>query len=777
MAKSTVSVVLGSGADDQATSGKFAVRRVVEGVDGNMLVLSAWKDYTLGTEPIDIEVETGVMYESREIEPRGAASRYWVGPATATNYGDLPDVLPVIPGPGIFGDAIVNDVVSNPESDAYATLEQFVIEHPGPQGEPGVADDVTMAAVAADPESEFSVQVSANIATLTQTLYPVAGESATATTTRINQALADVSPFGSRRTVALVGDFTHNGPLVVPSHTVFDTTKATLTLAANSLCNGIINTAVNTSLRMMNAAITSGSTALTGTGFAAGHVGKPVVVWYKNPSAPGTLAHRTTIASVTNGTTAVMTDAAPASSTGVNLYCSVGDRDKDITLKLGRLRRLASNWLAPANGWLSNHVRLRHVDGYEMDVANIEVVSGKYAVNIGDCTDGNVTSIYTPDSASDLLHLNGPVSGLKVGRVVSAGSGDDIVSLTGGDFTTIHQMADCQGDIEDVHVGTISTAPSTNPNAYTRGLLLLGGRNADSSIEYHVSDITLDYLDSALTASPILIGQDTQDSNTTGGTFADIRLCVAGGANRPKAGGTAPGGLVNVSRSVDRLTIGPVRNHGGAYDVVVGAGVTVTDANLVGVTRSRVRRFGTFAGGLKVLGDKLYGAARGKVTTIARDTVGVQAVSLVSGTIYFAYFRPEEGDTIASLFTKTRSPAAAGTTLARYGLYEVNKPADDDLTLIASSNSDTSMWNGTFGGVGRNLASSVVLDPAKVYAAAVLFVGTTAPSVMGIQGDGSELALPDRRAMCMTGQTDLPAAITWNQLQSSEGKLVYFRLS
>lgn len=137
MAKQTVSVVLGSGADDRATSGKFAVRRVVSGADADQLNLAVWKEYVLGTEPTPIEVEVGVLYVSKEVVPAGGEARYWYGPVDATNYKDLEFIIPLPAAPGILGDTLIDGVLSNPASEAYATLEQFVIDHPGPQGATG----------------------------------------------------------------------------------------------------------------------------------------------------------------------------------------------------------------------------------------------------------------------------------------------------------------------------------------------------------------------------------------------------------------------------------------------------------------------------------------------------------------------------------------------------------------------------------------------------------------------------------------------------------------
>lgn len=136
MAKVTISVLLGSGADEPATSGKFKVRRIYEGLDGERLILSDWMEYALDDEPVDIEVTSGEIYESVEVEPRGR-TRIWVAPATSTNYADLQDIIEIPDVGTILGDSLIDGVISNPQSQAYATLLQFVIDHPGPQGAKG----------------------------------------------------------------------------------------------------------------------------------------------------------------------------------------------------------------------------------------------------------------------------------------------------------------------------------------------------------------------------------------------------------------------------------------------------------------------------------------------------------------------------------------------------------------------------------------------------------------------------------------------------------------
>ena len=649
---------------------------------------------------------------------------------------------------------------------------------PTPGVTPGIgwASQLNAAITDINDEIEGRLSEAELSATFGQVLTPIIGESATATTARINAVLAAGSVFGVRRSVTLVGDFVHNGPIVIPANTEFDTRAATLTLASGSLSNGIVNQAVQTSLRMMNAEITSGSTALTGSGFTAAHVGKPVEVWYSDPAAAaGTLVHRSTIASVTNGTTAAMADAAPA--TGAKLYASVGVRDKNITLRLGRLIRQTGNYVSPANGWLSNHVRLRHLDGYSIDVADVQTLSGKYAVNIGDCTDGSVGRLFTSGTVSDVLHLNGPVSGLRVGEVVSEGSGDDIVSLTGGDFTTIHQMADCQGDITGVNVGYIRTAKSTHPSLHTRALLLLAGQNDDGTVQYKISKIKCGWIDSRLNAYPVWIGNDVQDHNTqnagNGPHYQDIT--VEGGVNQID-GGTAPPSFLRVKDAVtNRLRVGGVRANGSPTDLWVESTSTVDGLDIIALPRNRVVVNGAVANRRDVNAEPNYGEQYDRsLETFNRLIAADNGVTLVSGTEYLTYFRARNDLSFSgvTLYVKT---AQSSATLFRVAIYAVD--GGGTLTPLQTSASSAGLL-GTTGGRVAALSAAAEVKAGKVYALGLLWVGTGSPVLRGIQGWGSEFARGDVLAARVNGLSDLPAgSISVGSLSGIDGGAIYARFS
>lgn len=201
-------------------------------------------------------------------------------------------------------------------------------------------------------------------ATYALVLSAIAGEVATATVIRINDALSAARPLGTRKIVRLVGDFTTNAPLIIPSDTTLDATEATLTLASNSLCNSVQNAAVTGTRRVIDAMTTATSSTITSAtaAFAAGDVGKMVTI-HGAAASSGKLV--TTITAVPSGTRATL--AVAASTTHTAQYMAIGGRDRNVRLTGGTWIRQAGNYQSPLRGWDSNNIRFRHVDNLEVD--------------------------------------------------------------------------------------------------------------------------------------------------------------------------------------------------------------------------------------------------------------------------------------------------------------------------------------------------------------------------------------------------------------------------
>lgn len=135
------------------------------------------------------------------------------------------------------------------------------------------------------------------------------------------------------------------------------------------------------------------------------------------------------------------------------------------------------------------------------------------------------------------------------------------------------------------------------------------------------------------------------------------------------------------------------------------------------------------------------------------------SVSLASGTIRFAYFTARKTEAVANLATMTASTAAAGLTLARMGLYEVD--ATGNLTLIASTANDTALWAGTGIRYQRPTTATAYKVRGRRYAFATLIVGTVGPALAStaVIGSGTEYATDPLSGSLLSGQTDLPATV------------------
>jgi hypothetical protein len=151
--------------------------------------------------------------------------------------------------------------------------------------------------------------------------------------------------------------------------------------------------------------------------------------------------------------------------------------------------------------------------------------------------------------------------------------------------------------------------------------------------------------------------------------------------------------------------------------------------------------------------------------TISRLFGMHDSAALLSGQLALTYFTARKSTTVTSIKTRNRGTAAVGLTLARVALYSVD-PSTGNLTLLAASTSDTSMWTGAFAVYTKTIASTP-LTAGQRYAVGVLAVGTpTMPTLYcwGTNGSGLDFDLQPRPAALLSSQTDIPSTITDSSL-------------
>lgn len=142
-------------------------------------------------------------------------------------------------------------------------------------------------------------------------------------------------------------------------------------------------------------------------------------------------------------------------------------------------------------------------------------------------------------------------------------------------------------------------------------------------------------------------------------------------------------------------------------------------------------------------------------------------LTLSNGNFRAVFFTCRRSATITGIRTYVTATAQAGATLARIGLYTVD--ASDNLTLVASTANDTSLWTSASANVTKSLSSSYAVTRGLRYAVGMIVVGSsTAPVIGGMTANAStELAVVPRINCLLGSQTDLPASVAVGSMTAS----------
>jgi hypothetical protein len=149
-------------------------------------------------------------------------------------------------------------------------------------------------------------------------------------------------------------------------------------------------------------------------------------------------------------------------------------------------------------------------------------------------------------------------------------------------------------------------------------------------------------------------------------------------------------------------------------------------------------------------------------------------VPIASGRLQLTYWTARSTATYGNVRVNVGTVAAAATpTYAAIGVYQVN--ADDSLTLIGSTASDTTLFNGTFAAPTRALQAAVNLVAGQRYALGILVVTAAAtPTFYGSKVNSLEAAAQQPFiAATVASQSALPASIAVGSLSSSGAGVFY----
>jgi hypothetical protein len=134
------------------------------------------------------------------------------------------------------------------------------------------------------------------------------------------------------------------------------------------------------------------------------------------------------------------------------------------------------------------------------------------------------------------------------------------------------------------------------------------------------------------------------------------------------------------------------------------------------------------------------------------------ATPLVSGRTFLSFFTATKDLLVANLAAYTAATAATGTTLARLGLYSVD--LNDDITLVAATDNDTTLFNTAATRFVRPVITTTAVTKGDRYALAQLVVSTgTLPNgpINSMGGNTQALAsTPPRTAAYLNSTADLP---------------------
>ena len=132
-------------------------------------------------------------------------------------------------------------------------------------------------------------------------------------------------------------------------------------------------------------------------------------------------------------------------------------------------------------------------------------------------------------------------------------------------------------------------------------------------------------------------------------------------------------------------------------------------------------------------------------------------VSTGTGNLRLTFFTAAKTETINSIRTVCTT-LGTSATLQRIGVYSID--GSGNLTLIASTASDTSLWIAA-ASYTKALSASFSKVRGTRYAVGILYVGGgTAPSLSGLlPTNATEDGQPPRLSGFLTSQTDLPATV------------------
>ncbi len=223
-------------------------------------------------------------------------------------------------------------------------------------------------------------------------------------------------------------------------------------------------------------------------------------------------------------------------------------RDSNITIIGGTIDR-------GANGGTLNGVSvcMRKVDGVVLRDMTFRSTNGKFSVLFQNVTNFTAENLFMNSTASDGVHMQGPTSQGLI-RNIRGVCGDDMVAIVPLDYPG-YTWGD-EGDITDILIDGVYG------NATNKSLVKISGSPTLKTANITARNI----FGSSATGWPVMAGDDTSQTNTTGGTFDNI--VIENVSAKALSGGFAP---IFLNASVGKR----FRVNGQHYDVGAVSGAAI----------------------------------------------------------------------------------------------------------------------------------------------------------------------------------------------------------
>lgn len=163
--------------------------------------------------------------------------------------------------------------------------------------------------------------------------------------------------------------------------------------------------------------------------------------------------------------------------------------------------------------------------------------------------------------------------------------------------------------------------------------------------------------------------------------------------------------------------------------------------------------------------------------TFGRLFITQNNVALTSGSLLVSYFTAVRSETVVYANLIIGGVPGTARTLCRYGLWTADN-AGALLAQIAATTNDTSLWQFAFADDNKKAWSSApALVQGQRYALGALFIGGTAPQILGQSasaGSATQNARTPRLGAIISGLSDLPSTAAAGSLTDA-GQVGYFQ--